>query len=151
MRILLEEYSGTPGVPGQYAWAQDLSTGEAETVLRDWLRGELPPLEGWTRHGALRPHLAAGNGASKPGPLPRSAPAPSGLALGDQKRDRVSFVDLLTKKRIETARELVLGSSMKMREIAERCGYSDQHYFSYCFKKYCGVFPMPCDRRKNKI
>ena len=52
-----------------------------------------------------------------------------------------SFVDLLTKKRIETARELVLGSSMKMREIAERCGYSDQHYFSYCFKKFYGESP----------
>ena len=49
VRMLLEEYSGTPGVPGQYAWAQDLSTGEAEAVLRDWLRGELPPLEGWTK------------------------------------------------------------------------------------------------------
>lgn len=57
----------------------------------------------------------------------------------------------MTKKRIETARELVLGSSMKMREIAERCGYSDQHYFSYCFKSIAGYLPMPCDRRKNKI
>ena len=58
-----------------------------------------------------------------------------------------SFVDLLTKKRIETARELVLGSSMKMREIAERCGYSDQHYFSYCFKKYCNESPNAMRRR----
>ena len=49
VRILLEEYSGTPGVPGQYAWAQDLSAGEAETVLRNWLWGELPALEGWTK------------------------------------------------------------------------------------------------------
>ena len=60
-----------------------------------------------------------------------------------------SFVDLLTKKRIETARELVLGSSMKMREIAERCGYSDQHYFSYCFKKYCGVSPNAMRQEKE--
>ena len=59
-----------------------------------------------------------------------------------------SFVDLLTKKRIETARELVLGSSMKMREIAERCGYSDQHYFSYCFKKYSGTSPVALRRAR---
>ena len=35
-RILMEEYSGTPGVPGQYAWTRDMSAGEAEDVLRDW-------------------------------------------------------------------------------------------------------------------
>ena len=46
-RILMEEYSGTPGVPGRCAWTQDLSTGEAETVLRGWLRGEIPALDGW--------------------------------------------------------------------------------------------------------
>ena len=27
----------------------DVSTGEAETVLRNWLRGEVPSLDGWTR------------------------------------------------------------------------------------------------------
>ena len=47
-RILMEEYSGTPGVPGQYAWTRDVSAGEAEAVLRGWLRGEIPSLEGWT-------------------------------------------------------------------------------------------------------
>ena len=47
-RILLEEYSGTPGVPGQYAWTRDVAAGEAEDVLRGWLRGEIPSLEGWT-------------------------------------------------------------------------------------------------------
>ena len=47
-RILMEEYSGTPGVPGQYAWTRDMSTGETEEVLRGWLRGEIPSLRDWT-------------------------------------------------------------------------------------------------------
>ena len=47
-RILMEEYSGTPGVPGQYAWTRDVSAGEAEEVLRGWLRGEIPSLADWT-------------------------------------------------------------------------------------------------------
>lgn len=47
-RILIEEYSGTPNVSGQYSWTRDLSAGEAETVLRGWLRGEIPALDGWT-------------------------------------------------------------------------------------------------------
>lgn len=48
-RILMEEYSGTPGVPGQYAWARDVASSEAEDVLRGWLRGEIPSLEDWTK------------------------------------------------------------------------------------------------------
>lgn len=48
-RILLEEYSGTPGVSGQYAWTRDVAAGEAEDVLRGWLRGEIPSLENWTK------------------------------------------------------------------------------------------------------
>ena len=48
-RILLEEYSGSPGKPGQYAWTRDVYCGEAETVLRGWLVGEIPSLSGWTR------------------------------------------------------------------------------------------------------
>ena len=75
--------------------------------------------------------------------------SPNYLSALIKKETGSSFVDLLTKKRIETARELVLGSSMKMREIAERCGYSDQHYFSYCFKKYCGVSPNAMRQEKE--
>lgn len=48
-RILIEEYSGAPGAPGQYAWTRDVDAGEAEDVLRGWLRGAVPPLEHWTR------------------------------------------------------------------------------------------------------
>lgn len=48
-RILLEEYSGRPGVPGQYAWTRDVAAGEAEEILRGWLRGEIPSLESWTK------------------------------------------------------------------------------------------------------
>ena len=68
--------------------------------------------------------------------------SPNYLSALIKKETGSSFVDLLTKKRIETARELVLGSSMKMREIAERCGY-------YCFKKYCGVSPNAMRQEKE--
>lgn len=52
-----------------------------------------------------------------------------------------TFISLLTKKRMEKAREYILLTPMKIQEIAGRCGYSDQHYFSYCFKKYYGKSP----------
>lgn len=53
-----------------------------------------------------------------------------------------SFVVLLTKKRMEVAREKVLYSSAKVLDIANECGYSDQHYFSYCFKRQFGMSPI---------
>ena len=34
-------------------------------------------------------------------------------------------------------------------EIARRCGYSDQHYFSYCFKKYSGTSPGALRRSRT--
>ena len=67
--------------------------------------------------------------------------SPNYLSALIKKEAGMSFVDLLTRKRMERARELVTGTSMKVREIAEKCGYNDQHYFSYCFKKYCGISP----------
>ena len=45
---------------------------------------------------------------------------------------------------IKTFAEINVGSyelSMKIFEISQKCGYSDQHYFSYCFKKYYGMSP----------
>lgn len=61
-----------------------------------------------------------------------------------------TFVELLTRRRMETAKELLVGTSMKIREIAEQCGYNDQHYFSYCFKKYAGISPNVCRRQHEE-
>lgn len=52
-----------------------------------------------------------------------------------------SFITLLTKKRMEIAKDMVLFSGAKILEIAYKCGYNDQHYFSYCFKKQFGLSP----------
>lgn len=61
-----------------------------------------------------------------------------------------TFITLLTNKRMEVAKELVLYSSAKVLEIAYKCGYSDQHYFSYCFKKQFGVSPNKM-REQNMV
>ena len=36
---------------------------------------------------------------------------------------------------------MLQAGGMKIGEVARRCGYTDQHYFSFCFKKYYGVSP----------
>ena len=42
---------------------------------------------------------------------------------------------------MKAAYDMLVCSPMKILEVAEKCGYSDQHYFSYCFKKYYGESP----------
>lgn len=53
----------------------------------------------------------------------------------------VTFIEALTKKRIEKAKILLEQGSKKTYEIAEAVGYSDAHYFSLTFKKVTGKTP----------
>lgn len=75
--------------------------------------------------------------------------SPNYLSALMKKETGNTFIDLLTRIRIETARKLLLDTAMKIRDISEQCGYSDQHYFSYCFKKYTGQSPNAL-RRQNE-
>ena len=52
-----------------------------------------------------------------------------------------SFVDYLTKVRIEKAKELLLVSDSRSYEISYQIGYNNPTYFSTLFKKYVGVSP----------
>lgn len=52
-----------------------------------------------------------------------------------------SVVKYLTKVRILKSMELLLNTDMHIYEIADRVGYSSQHYFCVAFKKMLGVSP----------
>ncbi|MBW7454570.1 helix-turn-helix transcriptional regulator, partial [Paenibacillus sepulcri] len=52
-----------------------------------------------------------------------------------------TFVEYLTRVRMEKARELLQFTSLKFYEIADRIGYGDPNYFSILFKKHAGVSP----------
>lgn len=67
--------------------------------------------------------------------------SPNYLSALLKKTKGETFTALLTSRRMQVAREHLLCTSMKIAEISDRCGFSDQHYFSYCFKKYYGVSP----------
>ncbi len=69
------------------------------------------------------------------------AVSPNYLSALIKKTKKKNFVTLLTEKRMKAAYDLLLCSNLKVLEISEKCGYSDQHYFSYCFKKYYGDSP----------
>ena len=59
------------------------------------------------------------------------------------------FVDYITELRIEEGKRLLLSTSLRMSEIADRVGYSDLAYFSNNFKKIAGC--SPTDFRKSGV
>lgn len=69
------------------------------------------------------------------------AVSPNYLSALIKKVRKKNFITLLTERRMQAAHDMLLCSNMKIAEITERCGYSDQHYFSYCFKKFYGESP----------
>lgn len=51
----------------------------------------------------------------------------------------VSFVEYLTKHRVDKALQLLKETDLKFYEIAEKVGLLDPHYLGVCFKKYTGM------------
>lgn len=62
----------------------------------------------------------------------------------------ITVMDYVTEKRMNLARHFLLSGSYSVREIAERCGYSDAEYFSKCFKTYYGDSPLVWKRNQSK-
>lgn len=52
-----------------------------------------------------------------------------------------TFMECLTRIRMEKAKQLLRETRLKNYEIAERVGYSDPHYFNIAFKKITGQTP----------
>lgn len=61
-----------------------------------------------------------------------------------------TFVEYLTAKRMEKARELLRSSDLRSGEIALAVGYKDPHYFSFLFKKTQGCTPRDFRTRRKK-
>ncbi|WP_400246153.1 response regulator [Niallia sp. JL1B1071] len=58
-----------------------------------------------------------------------------------KERFQVTFIDYLTKTRLEKAKELLLDPNVPLKEIALNIGYKDPNYFSRVFKKETGMSP----------
>ncbi|HPT79347.1 MAG TPA: PocR ligand-binding domain-containing protein, partial [Candidatus Atribacteria bacterium] len=58
-----------------------------------------------------------------------------------------TFLEYLTKLRIEEAKKLLMEKDMTIIEVASEVGYEDAGYFSKVFKKYTGI--SPAQYRKN--
>ncbi|GIP25000.1 DNA-binding response regulator [Paenibacillus sp. J23TS9] len=61
-----------------------------------------------------------------------------------------TFVEYLTRIRMEKAKEMLQHTTMKFYEIAGKVGYGDPNYFSILFKKHAGMTPREYRDRHSK-
>lgn len=67
---------------------------------------------------------------------------PSYLSQYFKQQTGSRFVDYVVGMRMEEAKMLVIRTSLRISEIAERLGYSDTAYFSNTFKRMTGKTPL---------
>lgn len=68
-----------------------------------------------------------------------------------KKELRITFIEYLTRVRIEQAKLLLEGTTMLTYEISDKVGFNDYKYFSTVFRKYTGLSPSQyrkCDKRE---
>lgn len=64
----------------------------------------------------------------------------------------ISAIDYVTEVRVNCAKQLMMQSDARLRDIAHRVGYSDEFYFSRKFKQAVGVSPTVYTKnRRRKI
>jgi len=61
----------------------------------------------------------------------------------------LTFIDYLTRVRIQRSLELMRDPVMKIYEITDRVGYKSQHYFCVSFKRTLGVSPTEYRQKFN--
>ncbi len=67
--------------------------------------------------------------------------SPNHFSMVFSQKTGTTFIEYLTKVRMQQAKEQIEKSLKSLNQIAEEVGYSDANYFSYTFKKYEGITP----------
>ncbi|NLZ83278.1 MAG: response regulator [Clostridiales bacterium] len=65
-----------------------------------------------------------------------------------KKETGYSLMNYIIKKRIETAKDLLLNTKLSVNSISDKVGYGNYSYFTRLFKKETGITPL--DYRKKK-
>ncbi|MBB6023503.1 two-component system response regulator YesN [Paenibacillus sp. JGP012] len=66
-----------------------------------------------------------------------------------KKEVQLTFLQYLMQIRMDEARELLRSTELKSFQIAERVGFAEPNYFSFCFKKHVGVSPKEYRRQSE--
>lgn len=68
--------------------------------------------------------------------------SPNYLAHLIKKESGRTFVEIVTERRMEKARELLVNTDMRISEIAQAAGFTDDAYFSRRFRQHVGTSPL---------
>ncbi len=55
---------------------------------------------------------------------------------------KITPVKYISEKRLVLAKQLLLNSNLNVKEISEKCGFSEQYYFSNWFYKHTNIYPL---------
>lgn len=66
------------------------------------------------------------------------------------KEEGETFISYLTSLRLQKAKELLRGSTYRVYEIANMCGYQNAEYFNKMFRKTFGLSPLDYRKMKKK-
>ena len=75
--------------------------------------------------------------------------SPNYLSSLFKKELGVGFVDYITEKRVERAKELLENTGLKTYEVAQKAGFVDESYFSKTFKRITGKRPSAFRKRNG--
>ena len=75
--------------------------------------------------------------------------SPNYLSSLFKKELGVGFVDYITEKRVERAKELLENTGLKTYEVAQQAGFVDESYFSKTFKRLTGKRPSAFRKRNG--
>lgn len=75
--------------------------------------------------------------------------SPNHLSMIFSQQTGQTFIKYLTDFRMNKAKALLRGTSLRSSEISQEVGYKDPHYFSYLFKKTQGMTPTQYRGKKN--
>ena len=142
-------YARVFGSRDLYAELHDCPDVAAVTKLLAEVTGEVRRHLAWEGcEGRSAVHKAAGwirQHYTEEITLPRLAREvglnPSYLSALFKREMGQSFMEFLTKVRIEKAKELLMLPGLKNQEIAEAVGYPNPHYFSRIFRRVTGLTP----------
>ena len=74
---------------------------------------------------------------------------PDYLARLFKKETGYSLMNYIIKKRIETAKDLLINTNLSVNIISDKVGYGNYSYFTRLFKKETGVTPLDYRNRKG--
>ena len=124
-------------------YAEPLQAFAANNATRRGRKDALARVQGYIRDHLHEPALNLSDAAAA------AFLSPNYLTHLLRKETGKPFSQLVLDRRMQLARTLLLNSSQMIGQIAHGCGFTDEAYFSRCFRKAHGVAPGQFRKRQR--